>query len=103
VEIILSEAQNGAQLALYTGDTLVVRLSEASEGCRWALTSVDASCLEMVEHRAEPARPGLGSAGVSVWRFRPRGTGRTRLELTKTRDWPADRRVEWFTVELELR
>ena len=102
--MILSEAQNGAQLALYTGDTLVVRLQEMSDGCHWTLTSVDASCLEMMEHRAEPARPGPGSAGASIWRFRPKGSGRTRLELTKAGALrAADPAAERFAVEIELR
>jgi predicted secreted protein len=104
VEVILSEAQNGAQLALYTGDTLVVRLLEMPDGCHWTLTSIDSNCLEMMEHRAEPARTSPGSAGASIWRFRPTGSGRTRLELTKAGAWrAADPAPERFAVELELR
>ena len=102
--MILSEAQNGAQLALYTGDTLVVRLQEISGGgYRWTLTSVDSDALEMKEHRYEPARAGVGGAGASVWRFTPKHAGSTRLELKKVRPWnPGDPAGERFAVDLEI-
>ena len=105
VELTLNEAQNGAQLAVYMADTLVVRLREVPDaGCRWALASIDASCLEMTEHRYEAARAEVGSGGTSVWRFRPKRPGRTRLVLTKMRAWTAaDAPPERFAVELELR
>jgi predicted secreted protein len=104
VEIVLSEAQNGAQLAIYMGDTLVVRLSEiAGSDYRWMLTPLDATCLEMTEHRYEPARAGTGAA-ASVWWFEPKRAGRARLELTRRRAWTAaEPPAERFTVDLELR
>ena len=93
MEVTLSEAQNGAQLPVYMDDVLVVRLIEAcGDGYRWALGPVDDACLEMIEHRYEPARTG---GGASVWRFRPKRAGRMRLTLTTPRDR--------FAVELDIR
>jgi predicted secreted protein len=105
VELTLSEAQNGAQLAVYMADTLVVRLREIPDaGYRWVLASVDAGCLEMTEHRYESARAEFGSAGMSIWRFQPKRPGRTRLVLTKLSKWTAvDVDAERFAVDLELR
>jgi inhibitor of cysteine peptidase len=105
VEITLSEPQNGARLALGLDDTLLVRLTETSgAGYRWKLTSVDTAKLDMTEHRYEPTRAGIGSAGASVWRFTPKQLGRTRLELVKLRpgnlDDPA---AERFAIELDIR
>jgi predicted secreted protein len=101
VEVTLSEAQNGAQLAVYMSDILVVRLSEASgDVYRWTLASADPTCLEITEHRYETA----GAGGASVWRFRPTRAGRTRLVLSKLRPGTAgDRATERFMVELEIR
>ena len=102
VEVTLSEAQNGAQLAVYMSDTLVVRLSEASgDVYRWTLASADATCLEITEHRYETT---AGAGGASVWRFRPKRAGRTRLVLSKLRPGTAgDRAAERFAVELDIR
>ena len=105
MEITLSEPQNGARLALGLGDRVVVRLTETSgAGYRWKLTPVDSATLEMTEHRYEPTRAGVGSAGASVWRFTPRQMGRIRLELVKLRPWKADDpAAERFAVDLDIR
>jgi predicted secreted protein len=103
VEVTLSEAQHGAQLAVYMTDTVVVRLSEHSGGgYRWQLWSVDPATLEMIEHRYEPS--GAGSVGASVWSFKPKKAGRTRLSLTQLRPWKADDpAAEEFAVLLDIR
>lgn len=98
MEITLSEAQNGAQLAVYMADTIVVRLRESpGGGFRWALTPVDPSCLEAIEQRYEAAH---AEGGASVWKFRPQRPGRARLEFTRPRTGKAE---ECFVVHLELR
>jgi predicted secreted protein len=104
VDVTLSEAVNGARLSIGTRDKVVVRLTEnSSGGYRWTVTSVDPSCLELVEHRYEPARAGVGSAGASIWTFTPKGEGRTRLELKKLRSWnPSDPAAERFAVDLDI-
>ena len=103
-EVTISDSQNAAKIAVRVGDTVVLRLPEISGGgYRWTLTPVDAGKLEMTEHRYEPARAGVGSAGASVWRFRPKQAGHTRLELKKVRPWnPADSAGERFAVDLEI-
>lgn len=105
MEVTLSEAQNGAQFAVYMDDILVVRLSERSgDGYRWTLACMDTSCLETIEHRYDAARAGLGSGGASIWRFRPQREGRTRLVLTKLHPGTTgDRTTERFAVELDIR
>ena len=105
VEVTLSEAQHSAQLAVYMTDTIVVRLTEdPGGGYRWRLSSVDPVTLELIEHRYEPHRAGSGNAGASVWSFKPRKPGRTRLSLLKlppgTADNPA---AEHFAVILDIR
>jgi predicted secreted protein len=103
VEVTLSEAQDGAQLAVYMSDTLVVRLSEtAGDGYRWTLASCDTSFLEMTGHRYETSRAGAG--GASVWKFRPKRAGRTRLVMSKRRlAMAGDQAQERFAVELDIR
>ena len=105
MEITLSEAQHSAQLAVYMTDTIVVRLTEDPDGGhRWRLSSVELFTLEMIEHRYEPPRAGVGSGGASVWSFKPRKAGRTRLSLLKLRPGKADDlAAEHFAVILDIR
>ena len=105
VEITLSEAQHSAQFAVYMTDTVVVRLTEdPGGGHRWRLSSVDPLTLEMIEHHYEPPRAGIGSGGASVWSFKPRKAGRTRLSLLKQRAGNADGPpAEHFAVILDIR
>jgi predicted secreted protein len=105
MEIALSEPQNGAQFALGLGDRIVVRLTETSgDGHRWKLITVDPATVEITEHRYEPARAGVGSAGASLWRFTPKQIGRTRLELVRQRQGQTDESAaERYAVELDIR
>ena len=105
MELTLSEAQHSARLAVYMTDTIVVRLREDPRaGNEWRLSSADPATLEMVGQRHEPAHADCGSAGASVWTFKPKRTGRTRLALsrlcpTKEGDSAADQ----FAVDLDIR
>ena len=105
VELTLSEAQHCARLAVYMTDTIVVRLmEEPGGGYRWRLLSADPATLEMIDQRYEPARADVGSAGASVWTFKPKKTGRTRLALMKLRPWiGGDPPAEQFAVDLDIR
>ncbi len=104
MDVTLSEAVNGARLSIGKHDTIVLRLTENSAGgYRWTLTAVDPASLELVEHRYEPTRAGVGSAGASMWKFTPKHSGRTRLELQKVRPWNADDpTAERFAVEIDI-
>ena len=86
-------------------DTIVVRLAEQQGGAyRWRLLSADPATLEMIDQRYEPAGADFSSAGASVWTFRPKKTGRTRLALMKLRPWiGGDPPAEQFAVDLDIR
>lgn len=103
-DVTITERQNGAKIAVRPGHTIVVRLPEISGGgYRWTLKSVDSDELEMIEHRYEPTRAGVGGAGASVWRFKAKHAGHTRVELKKARPWDAaDSAGERFVVDLEI-
>jgi inhibitor of cysteine peptidase len=103
-EITLGEEAHPARVTIRLGDTLIVRLPEnPAGGYRWTLTTVDSARLEMAEHRYEPTRAGVGSAGASIWTFVPKKAGRTRLELKKLRPWsPGEPAGEPFAVSLEI-
>jgi predicted secreted protein len=103
-QVTIRDDQNGATITVGRGDTVILRLPEISGGgYRWTLAGVDAEALEMKEHRYEPGRSGVGGAGASIWRFVPRRTGRTRLELKKLRPWnPGDPAGERFAVDVEI-
>ena len=103
--VIVGERENGTDVSVRLGDTLVIRLLENSTaGYRWAVSSIDSDVLEIAAQDYEPARAGVGSAGVSVWTLAPKHAGRTRIELKKIRPWNKDDpAAERFTVELTIR
>jgi predicted secreted protein len=105
VELTLNEAQHSARLAVYMTDTIVVRLTEDPGGLyRWRLSSADPATLEMIDQRYEPAHTDGGASGASVWTFKPRKTGRTRLALAKLRPWQGgDAPADEFAVDLDIR
>lgn len=105
MELILSEAQHGARLAVYLTDAIVVRLTEdPGGGYRWRLSSADPATLEMIDQRFEPARADFGAAGASVWTFKPKKIGRTRLALTKLLpSQGGDSAADQFAVDLDIR
>ena len=105
MELTLNEAQHSARLAVYMTDTIVVRLMEDPDGLyRWRLSSADPDTLEMIDQRYELAHTDSGASGASVWTFKPKKTGRTRLELAKLRPWQGgDAPADQFAVDLDIR
>jgi inhibitor of cysteine peptidase len=103
--VVIGERENGTEVSMDVGDTLVLRLPEnAAAGYQWTVTSIDAHKLEIATDAYESTRAGVGSAGASVRTFAARSAGRTRLELKKVRPWnPEDPAAERFWVELNIR
>ena len=84
-------------------DTIVVRLREDPRaGNEWRLSSADPATLEMIGQRHEPAHADC--AGASVWTFKPKKTGRTRLALTRLYAAnEGDPAAGLFAVDLDIR
>jgi inhibitor of cysteine peptidase len=104
-ELTLSEAENGQSLTVHVGDRIVLDLAENSAaGYRWVSSSFDTNLIELESQHYQSTSDAVGSAGLSVWRFRAKATGRTRIELKKVRPWEPSgaAAAETYSVTLEI-
>lgn len=88
---LLTEAENGRQVALRAGDELVVRLKEnPTTGFRWQAVTVEGLEAAGAAFQMAPA-PQFGSGGLRELRFRVVSAG--RLELWLWREWEGESSV----------
>ena len=102
-ELTLTEAQNGRDFAIRVGDAIIVVLAENGGGHRWLRSSIDERFVVVENQQYEQRSDAVGSAGMSVWRLRATGRGRTQLELKKARPWDPDGSiVARYSVTLQI-
>lgn len=87
-EVIVTEAENGREVSVSPGDTIVLRLGEnPTTGYRWSLVS-DPELLSLEGDSFEPMVPPLfGSGGTREFRFQARGSGTGELSLRCFQPW----------------
>lgn len=110
VEVNVGAQDNGGQVKLAPGQTLVVTLEgNPSTGYSWEIIEVKDSVLQPrgePEFQAisdqKPAPPGTG--GVQILRFEAAGAGETPLKLVYHRSWEKDvEPAETFSIEVVVR
>ncbi|MFN2155296.1 MAG: protease inhibitor I42 family protein [Anaerolineae bacterium] len=107
-EIELTAADDGRQIEMQQGQTLVVSLeSNPSTGYRWERAPVED---EILQQAGEPefrqgGRSGLvGTPGQQIFRFQAAATGTTRLDLVYHRPWEQEAKPEGiFSVTVVVR
>ena len=101
----VTEAQNGATVAMAVGDVLQIHLPEnPTSGYRWAPDEIDEArvAVEPPSYRAEDGRPGSG--GMVTWTLRAKAPGTPRVALKHWRHWDGDRSVtQRFTLTLDIK
>ena len=106
-EITLDMSADGSQVAMDTGQELVVRLeSNPTTGYSWAVLGIDTAVLRQIgDVEYEPADTGLvGSGGWESCRFEAVAAGQTTLELVYRRPWEEDVTPEQtFTLDVIVR
>ena len=103
-QLDLTEAENGKDLRMDTGDLLVFRLpSNKSTGYSWSVVT-SKRCLLGQEGEASCELPksskGLvGVGGTEVWKFRALGAGSLTITFVYARPWekgvPPIRTLSW--------
>ena len=103
----LTEADNGKQITLQTGDTLTITLeSNLTTGYSWQVMEVDEAVLVQEgepEYKQSPGSEGLvGAGGTETFRFKAVGTGETKLGLGYMRPWESVPPIETFNVQVAV-
>ena len=101
-EIVLNNSNNGSQITLHIGQTLILRLEgNPSTGFTWEVAEINEAVLRQegdINFEAESDLPG--SPGIQVVRFKPVAAGETDLELVYWRPWETEDPVESYLLRV---
>jgi inhibitor of cysteine peptidase len=82
----VNEAQNGSEIALRIGESVILRLFEnPTTGYRWHLCSFERPMLELQQESFEAARETIGAGGTRCWLLRAAEAGATPLVVERRR------------------
>jgi len=101
-EVRVSAGDNGSQVTLEVGQTLVLSLeSNPTTGYEWEIAEIDEAILKETHHEYKADWPVLiGSGGRDIWHFRAEAEGRTTLTLNYRRSWEKAEPIQTFSVEV---
>ena len=99
----LTDADNGKQVAVKSGDVIDVTLeSNPTTGFSWQLTEMDNAILKQVgevEFESD-GRNIPGAGGTETFRFEALSTGEVALTLWYMRPWESVQPLEIFTIQV---
>jgi len=105
-EVKLDAGNDGSQVELKAGQTLVVNLEgNPTTGYTWEATELDEQVLQQVgETEFKPDSDAIGAGGVQTLRFETVNSGQTTLNLVYRRPWEEDvEPAETFSVQVAVR
>ena len=88
-EVTVDMEDNGRQIILVRGQTLVVSLdAQPSTGYTWEVTEVDETILRQEgDPEFQPTSGGIGAPGVQIFRFKAITGGETDLRMIYHQPW----------------
>jgi inhibitor of cysteine peptidase len=103
--ISLTDADNGKQITVKSGDVVTVTLeSNPTTGYSWQVIEIDNAILLQdgdPEYKQSPGSESLvGAGGTETFRFKAVGTGETTLGLGYMRPWESVPPIQSFTVQI---
>jgi len=105
-EVKLDAGDDGSQVELNAGQTLVVSLEgNPTTGFTWEAVELDEQVLRQVgEAEFKPETDAIGAGGVQTLRFETVNSGQTTLNLVYLRPWEEDvEPAETFSVQVIVR
>ena len=105
-EVNLDAGDDGSQVELNAGQTLVVSLEgNLTTGYTWEAAELDEQVLRQVgEAEFKPDSDAIGAGGVQTLRFETVNSGQTTLKLVYHRSWEEDvEPAETFSVQVVVR
>jgi inhibitor of cysteine peptidase len=99
-----TEQDNGASVALRSGETFAVRLREnPTTGTRWTLADCSPSVLAVTRNDYHPPDTAVyGAGGEHVWEFVARAPGQCALRLVEHRRWEGGPPVQTFSLDVSV-
>ncbi len=105
--VTLTEADNGKDIDLTAGTTLIVKLaSNPSTGYKWTLVGEPSPLkLQKTSFRQSTSKPGVaGAPGIDVFQLSTNSAGMATLTLVYRRSWEYNvPPVKTFTVRVDVR
>lgn len=100
----LTEADNGKDIDVHVGDTIVLRLPEnPTTGFRWAFDDLDTGAVSAKEGDQTHSSEAVGSGGEMTWHLTPTAAGATPIKLKLWRHWEGDTSTrKRFAVTLKV-
>jgi len=105
-EVKLDAGDDGSQVELKAGQTLVVSLEgNPTTGYTWEAAELDEQVLQQVgETEFKPESDAIGAGGVQTLSFETANSGQTTLNLVYRRPWETDvEPAETFSVQVVVR
>jgi inhibitor of cysteine peptidase len=105
-EVKLDAGDDGSQVELNAGQTLVVSLEgNPTTGYTWEAAELDEQVLRQVgEAEFNPESDAIGAGGVQTLRFETVNSGQTTINLVYHRSWEEDvEPAETFSVQVVVR
>ena len=105
-EVKLNANDNGRQVDLQKGQTLVITLeSNPTTGYRWEVVEIEESILRQIgEAEFKPESEALGAGGTETFRFEAVSAGKMPLALVYHRPWEEGvEPLETFSLEVVVR
>jgi len=105
-EVKLDVGDDGSQVELNAGQTLVVSLEgNPTTGYTWEAAELDEQVLQQVgEAEFKPESDAIGAGGMQTLRFETVNSGQTTLNLVYRRPWEEDvEPSETFSVQVVVR
>jgi len=100
----LTEADNGKDIDVHVGDTIVLRLAEnPTTGFRWAFDDLDTAAVSAKDGDHSQSSEAVGSGGETTWTLTPTAAGATPVKLKLWRHWEGDSSIrKRFAVTLKV-
>ncbi len=91
-EIRLTASDNGNNITLYKGQTLIITLeANPTTGYTWEVEDVDTNIIRQVgEIEFQPGSSAVGAGGLQTVRLEAVNAGKTPLRLVYHRTWEKD-------------
>lgn len=104
-EVKVDMEDNGRQINLYSGQTLVVSLeAQPSTGYTWEVIELDELILRQEgDPKFQPTSSGIGAPGVQIFRFETVSAGETDLTMIYHQPWVEGvEPLETFSVHITV-
>lgn len=103
--IILKQEQDGQQLQVKTGDTLVLELPEIpTSGVRWSFDLMEDPIILLSDEYEQTKSNGIGGTSLRKFTLQAKSPGQAKLRLRRWQEWEGDSTIDArFACEIDIK